>query len=231
MYRGRWRARGAEAVVAELRALAGMGFGHILIEDEHPTVDRRRWLALCQAIAAARLPLTWSCPNGLRPETLDRELLEAMARAGCSRFALGVETVEPALLESLGRHADPEQARRVVAWARQAGIEVTAYFVIGLPGEGALTPLRVFREATRLGVSGAHFSLFQPLPGSEMADAPAAPEWMGRARTAMYAGFYGHPLRLRAALRASGATVADLEGALKRLGGWLRYGKRHAGLG
>ncbi len=231
LYRGRWRPRGAAAVLGELRELAERGFGHVLIEDEHPTADRRRWLALCEALAEARLPLSWSCPNGLRPESLDRELLAAMARAGCSRIALGLESADPALLARLGRHPDPGRAREVVRWARREGIEVTAYFMIGLPGEGALAPLQVFREATRLGVSGAHFSLFQPLPGSALSGAPAAPARLARVRAAMYAGFYAHPLRLRAALRASGASAADLPRALRRLRGWLRYGRRHAGLG
>jgi len=228
MYKGRWRARAPAAVAEEARLLGAMGFGHLLIEDEHPTADRRRWLAVCEALGTTGL--SWSCPNGLRPETLDQEVLAAMAAGGCSRFALGIETVDAERLKKLGRHREIEQSRRVVAWARAVGIEVTAYFMIGLPGESNGTSLRVLREATRLGVSGAHFSLFAPLPGSRLADAPPAPAWLKSVRTGLYAGFYGHPGRLLAALRASGAGPADIPAALARLGGWLKYGKRHAGL-
>lgn len=228
LYKGRWRARAPAAVAAEALALKAMGFGHLLIEDEHPTVDRRRWLAVCAALGETGL--SWSCPNGLRPETLDREVLAAMAAGGCTRFALGIETIDAARLKKLGRHADIEQPRRVVAWAREVGIDVTAYFMMGLPSETSGVPLRLLREATRLGVTGAHFSLFEPLPGSRLADAPPAPAWLKGARTGLYAGFYAHPGRLLAALRASGAGPADIPAALTRLRGWLRYGKRHAGL-
>ncbi len=229
LYRGRGRQRSPAGVVAEGRAQAAAGVGHRLIEDEHPTAHRRGWLAICAALERARLGLSWSCPNGLRPETLDAEVLGAMARAGCARIALGVETPDPAQLARLGRHT-PDDARRAAAAARAAGIEVTAYFMMGLPGDGPAAPLGLLREAAALRCSGAHFSLFEPLPGSAWEDQPRPAPYLSLVRTGLYAGFYAHPRRLAAALRASGASAADLPAALRRLGGWLRYGKRHAGL-
>lgn len=225
LHHRRWRARSPASVVDELRALAALGIGHVLFEDEHPTVDRKRWLALCDAIAAAGLPLTWSCPNGLRPETLDRPLLEAMARAGCTRVALGVESTDAAILRSLGR-CPLAEAERVLAEARAVGIEVTLYFMLGMPGERATEPLRQLRFAARSGASGAHFSLHAPLPGAALQDHPPPAGWLRPVRTALYLGFYGDPRRLRRALKASHASVDDLPAAAERLGGWLRYGRR-----
>lgn len=218
----RWRARSAAAVVAEIAALPNY-IGHVLIEDEHPTVDRQRWLALCAALEAADLGRSWSCPNGLRAETLDRDVIAAMARAGCTRVALGVEATDPAMLKRLGR-GDLCSARAATALAREHGIDVTAYFMLGLPGERITEPLHQLREAARMGVSGAHFSLFSPLLGAEL-DGPA-PRGLGAVRAALYAGFYGHPGRLIRALRASHASVEDLPAAARRLSGWLRYGRR-----
>lgn len=219
----RWRARRPADVVAELQALPAF-VGHVLFEDEHPTVDRERFHDLCDRLAGGRGERTWSCPNGLRPETLDPDLLRAMARGGCRRIALGVESTDPDLLRRLGR-CSLEQARQAARAARAEGIEVTVYFMLGLPGETAVEPRRQLAEAVAMGASGAHFSLYQPVAGAELFpdEIPPPPTL---ARGALYLAFYGHPGRLRAALRAAGASVDDLPAALERLSGWLRYGRR-----
>lgn len=224
LHHRRWRARSPERVVEELRQLPSY-VGHVLIEDEHPTASRRRWLALCRALAAAELGLSWSCPNGLRAETLDEEVVAAMAAAGCTRVALGIETTDPAVAASLGRAplAEVEAAARRL---RAHGIEVTAYFMLGLPGARPLEPLRQLRAAARMGCSGAHFSLHVPLHGAALAQVAPPPPHLRWVRTGLYLGFYGHPLRLRRALRASHASAADLPAMAEALGGWLQFGRR-----
>ncbi len=224
LHHRRWRGRAPEAVVAELRALPDY-VGHVLIEDEHPTVHRGRWLALCRALAAARLGLSWSCPNGLRAETLDDEVVAAMAAAGCVRVALGIETTDPAQARRLGR-APLDAVERAAAACRRHGIEVTAYFMLGLPGAARREPLRQLRAAVRMGCSGAHFSLHAPLHAAALADAAPPPPHLRLVRTGLYLGFYGHPLRFARALRVSHASLADVPAALEQLGGWLRFGRR-----
>lgn len=221
---GRWRARSVHAVVDEMRGLPDY-VGHVLIEDEHPTVDRRRWLALCRAIEDAQLGRTWSCPNGLRAETLDGEVVQAMAAAGCTGVALGVESADDEMLKRLGR-CSLDEVFAAAAACRDVGIEVTAYFVLGLPGARRRAPLQQLRAARRMGASGAHFSLYAPLPGAAWGDAPAAPARLGWVRSALYLGFYGDPRVLVQALRAGHAGLADVPAAVAQLRAWLSYGGR-----
>lgn len=225
LHHRRWRGRSPDSVLAEVRALPDL-VQHLLIEDEHPTVDRARWLALCRALQ--QVPHTWSCPNSLRPETLDHQVVAAMAAAGCTRVALGIESTHQPTLDRLGR-ADRCASRAAASLCADHGIEVTATTMLGLPGAPLLEPLHQLREVVHLGASGAHFSLFQPLPGSAWADQRPAPVWLRPVRTGLYLGFYGHPRRLRRALRASHASLRDLPAAGERLAGWLRYGRRPGG--
>ena len=54
------------------------------------TTDRRWVLKFCAAMEAAAIDVTWTCSS--RTDTLDEELLAAMAKVGCRDIYFGVET-------------------------------------------------------------------------------------------------------------------------------------------
>jgi anaerobic magnesium-protoporphyrin IX monomethyl ester cyclase len=130
------RYRSAESVVEEWRRLqVDFGVDGILVEDDLFTHHKRRVAALCEALIRSGKPVTWELLNGIRPESVDGPLLELMARAGCTRLAFSLETADKERLRRMGRSADLERVARSVSAAQDAGIGVTGYFMVGLPGE------------------------------------------------------------------------------------------------
>ena len=226
LHDGSWRGRPPEDVADEMRWLQREhGVEHVMIEDEHPFMDRDRFVEICQRLARDDTGQTWGLPNGVRPETLDSELVAAMAKAGCRQLSLGLESADAWMLARLGRHASLDAAREATFQARSHGIDVTAYFMMGLPGERPGAGRRALGLATEIGATSAHFSLFIPVKGSvlERHQPVRGARWRLR-RTGLYMGFYAHPSRALQVLRHAQATPADWASAVRQLLSWLDYG-------
>jgi len=70
------------------------------------------------------------------PDSVDAAKLAAYARAGVTRMSLGVQSLRPHVLASLGRTHDPRNVTHAIACAREAGIDrVNVDLIYGTPGE------------------------------------------------------------------------------------------------
>src|SRR6185295_13886713 len=54
------------------------------------TIDRKKVVAFCDAVVESGEKFTWGC--SARTDCIDDELLELMARAGCTGIFFGIET-------------------------------------------------------------------------------------------------------------------------------------------
>jgi hypothetical protein len=75
------------------KSLARLPVPVINIKDDTFTADRRRAMAICDAIIENRLNFIWSCDT--RVDSLDEELLQRMRLAGCQMISFGVESGAP----------------------------------------------------------------------------------------------------------------------------------------
>ncbi|MFC3687872.1 radical SAM family heme chaperone HemW [Aquipuribacter hungaricus] len=69
------------------------------------------------------------------PDSVDREYLHRLAEGGLTRVSLGVQSAVPHVLATLDRTHDPDRVPQVVAWAREAGLDVSVDLIYGTPGE------------------------------------------------------------------------------------------------
>ncbi|MGI6147546.1 MAG: radical SAM family heme chaperone HemW [Firmicutes bacterium] len=70
------------------------------------------------------------------PATIDTAGLSLLLRAGVNRLSLGVQSLDPAELEALGRAHDAAQALAAIDDARAAGFEnLNVDLIIGAPGQ------------------------------------------------------------------------------------------------
>ena len=69
------------------------------------------------------------------PDSVDLEYLTALKRAGFTRVSFGMQSAVPHVLATLERTHDPERIPFVVAWAREAGLDVSLDLIYGTPGE------------------------------------------------------------------------------------------------
>ncbi len=214
------RYRPAEQVVEEWRRLRyDHGVDAVLVEDDLFSQLPSRVSELCDALGSARLGIGFELINGLRPETLSAGLLRELAAAGCTRIALSLETASEEALGALGRGSDLGRVSRIVAAARSAGLGVTGYFLLGLPGETAADRARTFAWAEGLGLDMAHFSVASAWPGTHF-EGPLSPVTR-QERARLYARWYIHPVRALRAAKMLGVTPRDLPRMAERLWTWM----------
>ncbi|PJI93351.1 radical SAM family heme chaperone HemW [Luteimicrobium subarcticum] len=69
------------------------------------------------------------------PDSVTPESLRTLAAAGFTRVSFGMQSAVPHVLATLDRTHDPRRIPDVVAWARDAGLDVSLDLIYGTPGE------------------------------------------------------------------------------------------------
>jgi len=161
-----FRARTAQSVVEEMALCAGMGIREIFFYDDTFSIDRKRVIEICEKIRERGLKVAWDIRA--RVNTLDEEVLDRLAEAGCARVHLGVEAGTPEIIRVLRKGIDLDQAKRVFAMAAERGITTLAYFMIGNPTETRSQMEQTLAFAMGLRTDFVHFAVTTPYPGTEL---------------------------------------------------------------
>ncbi|MBI2875351.1 MAG: radical SAM protein [Candidatus Tectomicrobia bacterium] len=162
----RFRARSARNVVDEMAACVAMGIGELQVFDDIFTLDKRRALAVCHEIVRRGLKISWAIRS--RVDTVDPELLDNLARAGCRRISYGVESGSDEILKNLKKGITTRKAEEAVRMAQEAGLTVLADFMLGSPGETREHVLRTIEFALKLRPDFAQFTVTTPYPATEL---------------------------------------------------------------
>lgn len=133
----KWRAHSAEYVLRHLALLKERyQVRHIHFEDDNLTFDARRFEDILQGMIIARSGMFWDTPNGIRADSLTKELLSLSKASGCTYVIFGVESGSTRILrEVIHKRLDLTQVRQAAQWAKELEIDAMAFFVIGFPGE------------------------------------------------------------------------------------------------
>jgi len=102
------------------------------------------------------------------PDSVTRESLQALARAGFTRVSLGMQSARRHVLKTLDRTHDPANVERAVHAAREAGLQVSLDLIYGTPGE-SLDDWRASLEAV-IALEPDHVSAYALViePGTRM---------------------------------------------------------------
>ena len=153
-------------VVDELEGCVSMGIREFSILDENFTVHHGRVMQIAEEILRRRLSIVWSFKS--RVDLVDRELLRMVRRAGCCSIHFGVESGDPDILTFIRKDITPDQVRQTFRLARQEGLETTAAFMIGFPGETRAQIEKTIDFALEIDPNYAQFAIAIPLPGTEL---------------------------------------------------------------
>lgn len=131
------RKRTPQKVADEITARLDQGAQAIAFEDDSLFVDRRHFLALCDALARRNLHFPWLA--NARPDELDDDRVAAARASGAVMLKVGVDAGAPRVIERIGKA--PDGARWIEACSagferlHQARIGSVALFMVGLPDE------------------------------------------------------------------------------------------------
>ena len=204
------RKRSAENVVDEIEMLyKNFGISEFHFEDDNFAFEKQHAYRICEEIVRRGLRVDWSCPNGVRVDTLDDELLAMMKRSGCYMLALGIESASQEILEAAHKKMNIDVVPETVRRMRVHGILSMGFFILGLPGETQETALKTIDFAKTVDLDFVMFTHFVPLPGTEIFDQLTR---SGRDPEE----FFGSHLMSRAVLETEHLSRADLTRLQKR---------------
>ena len=159
MWGRRYRARSPEDVLAEVDELVNKYAAKALwIFDDTFTIQRQRTTAICEGLAEQFPGIKWTCE--IRVDTVDRELLADMQKAGCYCVAFGVESGSQRIIdESIGKRIKVEQVHKVVSWCRELKLQYNPFMILSHPDETEEDARKTMRLIHEWKDDGAQVSL------------------------------------------------------------------------
>lgn len=150
--------------------LAEMGVKTIRIVDEMFLLYKKHYDPLCTELAKKSYASDLKMWSYSRIDTVtDPELLKTVRAAGIQWLALGIESGDKRVrLEvSKGKFEDVD-IKRVIRQVHDAGIEVMANYIVGLPGDNHETMEMTYQLSEELNTSGWNMYAAMALPGSQL---------------------------------------------------------------
>jgi ribosomal protein S12 methylthiotransferase len=143
--RGRFRSRSVESICAEARALAAGGAKELILIAQDTSMwgrdrgVRRGGLAALLERLHEIEGLEWIRLLYLYPATVDRELVDAIARLPkvCKYMDMPLQHAHPDVLRAMRRPGNGERYLEIIEdfRARVPGITMRSTFIVGFPGE------------------------------------------------------------------------------------------------
>jgi len=164
------RRRSVQSVIREIKILVQkFGIEEIHIMDDAFTINKKHVMEFCSALINEKLGIVWACPNGVRLDSLDAEILVQMERAGCYSFAVGIESGSDRILKMLDKSLTLSVVREKVSLIKKCTkIEVTGFFIFGLPTETEADIMKTISFAREINLDKANFFNFTPFPGTKL---------------------------------------------------------------
>lgn len=166
-----FRRRSAENVLDEIEILIkDYGAREIHIWDDNFITDPKRVFDFRDGILKRNIKVHFSFPNGIRADFITREILFALKECGTYSIAIGVESGNQNVLDSVRKGITLDQLESSFQLAKELGIETWGFFLLGLPGEDAETINDTIDFAIKLDPCIAKFHILKPYPKSDVYD-------------------------------------------------------------
>ena len=162
----KFRVRSPESVVDEIEELVEMGVDDLFFVDDTITIDKKNVLEICDLIVKRNINIHFKI--SARVDTINKEVIAALKKAGCYRIHYGIESASPKHLKYLQKGQTPEKVERACKMTRDAGLGFFAYMMIGIPHETKEEMFETVDFAKKLKPDYAQFSICTPYPKVEL---------------------------------------------------------------
>ena len=136
-------AKTPEQIVGEMLAVARRGVRYVWFVDDVFRLGNKDLSLVAKAMIDAKLNLKWM--TFIRADTVKDVDFGLLKQAGCTELQFGLESADPDVLGAMNKKADPDVYRQSIKSAMTAGIDVSAYFIFGHPGETETSIERTIR--------------------------------------------------------------------------------------
>lgn len=168
-----WRPHSTEYVLNHMEFLIkNYKIEHIHFDDDNLTLDPKRFEAILDGMKKRNIKITWDSPNGVRLDTLNRRLIKKMKENGMTRLTIAIESGSQKVIDNvIHKNLNLKKALKIARICKEEGISLSAFYIVGLPGETkkdmettlnlAMMLLKKYNVIPKV-------SIGTPLPGTEM---------------------------------------------------------------
>jgi anaerobic magnesium-protoporphyrin IX monomethyl ester cyclase len=165
----KYRTRDPKKFVDEIETLVrDYKVGFFILADEEPTINRKKFVALCEELIARKVPVYWGINTRVTDILRDADLLPLYRKAGLLHISLGTEAAAQMKLDRFRKQTTIEQNKKAIGLIRNAGIVAEAQFIIGLEGETKATIEETYRYALDWKPDMANWNMYTPWPFAEL---------------------------------------------------------------
>lgn len=167
MWPGPVRYRSPRHVIEEIKHVkSAFGTRYFNFRDDTFTLRKERVLEICGRIREEKLGIVWRCDT--RADTLDEEVVRTMRESGCVQASVGIESGSDRILKLVKKGETTRDIERGIRLLRKYSIPVSAFIMVGFPGETKDEALSTLRFAEALDVDTLVLSVVTPYPGTEI---------------------------------------------------------------
>jgi anaerobic magnesium-protoporphyrin IX monomethyl ester cyclase len=144
---------------------------NFVILDDCFTLNRNRLFRLCDAIKHNH-QIKFRCVT--RVDLLDKVVLEALVKAGCTEISFGIESGSQKVLDAVNKRVTVGQNKNAILMAKDYGILTKAYLMYGLPMDDEETAQETLDFVLDVKPDKWLLSTFVPFPGPDIWNNPSA---------------------------------------------------------
>ncbi len=165
----RYRTRDPKKFVDEIETLVrDHQVGFFILADEEPTINKKKFIALCEELIERNLPVTWGINTRVTDILRDRDLLPFYRKAGLVHVSLGTEAAAQMNLDRFRKETTIEQNKLAIKLLKEAGMVAEAQFIMGLENETPETIEETYRLAQDWQPDMANWNMYTPWPFAEL---------------------------------------------------------------
>ncbi len=97
------------------------------------TARKQHVLEFCNKLIDSELNIKWIC--SARADTIDEEMISLMARAGCNRVTLGIETGSQRMQKKINKNLNMSKVKDIITLVNKYNINMLIGIIYGFPQE------------------------------------------------------------------------------------------------
>jgi anaerobic magnesium-protoporphyrin IX monomethyl ester cyclase len=164
-----YRSRSPKLFVDEIeRLVKDHNVGFFILADEEPTINKKKFIALCQELIDRNLGIHWGINTRVTDILRDADLLPFYRRAGLVHVSLGTEAAAQLKLDRFRKETTIEQNKQAIKLLKQAGMVAEAQFIMGMENETPETIEETYRLALDWEPDMANWNMYTPWPFAEL---------------------------------------------------------------
>lgn len=165
----KYRCRSPEKVVEEIELLyQEYGVKTFKIIDEMFVLKKSHYIKICELLAEKNYSQELNIWAYARVDTIKKETLSLMRRAGIKWLALGIESADETVRDGANKSLNQQDIKHIVKDIQDADISVIGNFIFGLPSDSVSSMNKTLNLAKELNCEFANFYSAMAYPGSQL---------------------------------------------------------------